>query len=143
MANNVNITAGVGTPIATDEIGGVHYQRVKLAVGGEDSAADVSAQAPMPVGVPVASLVATSSVNATTSATAIAGDSSGARRGLTFYNDSTNYLYLRCNVAPTLSTFQVRIEPFQYYELPAPIWPGIIYGLWSGTNGAVRVTELF
>lgn len=35
MADNVPITAGSGTSIATDDVGSVHYQRVKL-VGGAD-----------------------------------------------------------------------------------------------------------
>lgn len=38
MADNVAITAGSGTTIATDEISSVHYQRVKLDVGAEGSA---------------------------------------------------------------------------------------------------------
>lgn len=39
MADNVAITAGSGTSIATDDVSGAHYQRVKLAVGVADSAA--------------------------------------------------------------------------------------------------------
>lgn len=34
MADNVAITAGSGTSVATDDVGGVHYQRFKLDVGG-------------------------------------------------------------------------------------------------------------
>ena len=37
MANNGTITPGVGLTVATDEIGGVHYQRVKIMDGTEDS----------------------------------------------------------------------------------------------------------
>lgn len=37
MADNVAITAGVGTTIATDDIGGVQFQRVKLVDGTLDS----------------------------------------------------------------------------------------------------------
>jgi len=33
MADTVPITPGVGAPIATDEIGGVHHQRIKLVAG--------------------------------------------------------------------------------------------------------------
>ena len=33
MPDNVDITAGVGTTIGTDEVGGVHYQMVKLVDG--------------------------------------------------------------------------------------------------------------
>ena len=40
MADNVAITAGSGTSIATDDIGGTHYQRIKRSVGVDGSAAD-------------------------------------------------------------------------------------------------------
>jgi hypothetical protein len=51
MADNVPITAGTGTSIATDDVGGVQFQRVKPAVGADGSATDVSAAAPMPSNV--------------------------------------------------------------------------------------------
>jgi hypothetical protein len=50
MADNVAITAGAGTTIATDDVGGVQYQRVKIGVGADGSATDVSSAAPLPVG---------------------------------------------------------------------------------------------
>jgi len=37
MANNVPVTAGSGTTIATDDVAGVHYQYVKIASGTEDA----------------------------------------------------------------------------------------------------------
>jgi hypothetical protein len=49
MADNMSVTPGTGTSVATDDIGGVHYQRVKLAWGVDGSAADASAAAPLPV----------------------------------------------------------------------------------------------
>jgi hypothetical protein len=49
VADNVAITAGSGTVIATDEIGGVNYQRVKPAWGTDGTAVDVSASNPLPV----------------------------------------------------------------------------------------------
>ena len=48
MADNVAITAGSGTTIATDDVSGVQYQRGKVAVGADGSATDVSSAAPMP-----------------------------------------------------------------------------------------------
>lgn len=51
MADNVAITAGAGTTVATDDVGGVQYQRVKPAVGVDGTAVDVSAAAPMPSNV--------------------------------------------------------------------------------------------
>lgn len=49
MADNVPITAGSGTNVATDDIGGVHYQRVKNTWGADGTAVDVSATDPFPV----------------------------------------------------------------------------------------------
>jgi len=37
MADNIAITAGTGTTIATDQVGTVHYQKVKLIDGTSDS----------------------------------------------------------------------------------------------------------
>lgn len=37
MADNVAVTAGSGTSVATDDVSGVHYQRVKLTDGTADS----------------------------------------------------------------------------------------------------------
>lgn len=38
MADNVPITAGAGTDVATDDVGGVHYQKMKLVTSEADSA---------------------------------------------------------------------------------------------------------
>lgn len=49
MADNIAVTAGVGTTIAADDIGGVLHQRVKLSQGADGSATDVSSAAPLQV----------------------------------------------------------------------------------------------
>ena len=49
MADNVAITAGAGTIIAADDIGGVLHQRVKLSQGADGVAVAVSASAPLNV----------------------------------------------------------------------------------------------
>lgn len=43
MADNIAITAGSGTTIATDDISGVQYQRVKVALGSDGTAVDAVA----------------------------------------------------------------------------------------------------
>lgn len=45
MADNVAITAGAGTNVATDDVSGVHYQRVKLVDGTLDSSAAIPGDA--------------------------------------------------------------------------------------------------
>lgn len=50
MADNTTLNAGSGGDvIATDDIGGVKWQRVKVAHGADGSATDASAAAPLPV----------------------------------------------------------------------------------------------
>jgi hypothetical protein len=49
MADNVGYTPGVGATVAADDIGGVLHQRVKIGVGADGTAADVSDANPMPV----------------------------------------------------------------------------------------------
>ena len=45
-----NITApAVGTVLATDDIGGVHYPRTKISFGADGAATDVASGAPFPV----------------------------------------------------------------------------------------------
>lgn len=45
MADNISVTAG---PIATDDIGGVHYQRIKVSHGTDGNATDTSSTNPLP-----------------------------------------------------------------------------------------------
>jgi hypothetical protein len=49
MADNVAITAGAGTTIRTDDVGGVQYQVVKLDVGADGASAALSNSNPIPV----------------------------------------------------------------------------------------------
>jgi hypothetical protein len=48
MADNVGYTPGSGAVVAADDIGGVLYQRMKLSVGGDGIATDVSSVNPIP-----------------------------------------------------------------------------------------------
>lgn len=52
MADNVGYTPGVGATVAADEIAGVLHQRVKIGVGADGTAVDVSAANPMPITAP-------------------------------------------------------------------------------------------
>jgi hypothetical protein len=51
MADNVGYTPGTGATVAADDIGGVLHQRVKIGVGVDGSAVDVSSSNPMPVAI--------------------------------------------------------------------------------------------
>jgi hypothetical protein len=49
MSANVGYTPGTGATVAADEIAGVLYQRIKIGVGVDGVAVDVSSSNPMPV----------------------------------------------------------------------------------------------
>jgi NADPH:quinone reductase-like Zn-dependent oxidoreductase len=49
MADNVGYTPGTGAIIAADDVGGTLYQRVKIAVGADGQAVDVSSSNPISV----------------------------------------------------------------------------------------------
>jgi hypothetical protein len=72
MADNVAITPGAGATIATDDVGGFQYQRVKVAFGADGSATDTSATTPFPVGL--ADRVATGTIAALNGTVSLAVD---------------------------------------------------------------------
>jgi hypothetical protein len=47
--DNVGYTPGTGALVAADEIGGVLHQRIKLGIGDDGVAVDVSESNPMPI----------------------------------------------------------------------------------------------
>lgn len=51
MTDNVAITPGTGATIATDDVGGVQFQRVKLDIGGDGATSPVVAGNGLPVAV--------------------------------------------------------------------------------------------
>src|SRR3990167_6318331 len=69
MADNVAITAGSGTSIATDDVSGVQYQKIKIDVGGDGVSASLSNTNPMPIQDAGGSITIDGTVTANLSAT--------------------------------------------------------------------------
>lgn len=67
MSDNVSITAGAGTVVATDDVGGVQVQRVKVTFGVDGTATDANAATPLPVDteLPAAAAMADAVANPT------------------------------------------------------------------------------
>jgi len=61
VPDNVGYTPGVGATVAADDIGGVLHQRVKIGVGSDGTAVDVSSANPMPITAPSALPISTPS----------------------------------------------------------------------------------
>ena len=56
MSANVGYTPGIGAVVAADEIAGVLHQRIKIGVGVDGVAVDVSSVNPMPVDLGITAL---------------------------------------------------------------------------------------
>ncbi len=65
MADNVQITTGTGPTVATDDVGGVQHQRVKVEFGADGAATDVSQAAPLPTrpGIPTTQAMSRVAIN--------------------------------------------------------------------------------
>lgn len=65
------------------------------------------------------------------------------RLGATIYNDSTAILYLKFGTTASTTSFTVKLNPDDFYELSGPpLYTGILHGIWGSATGAARVTEL-
>lgn len=142
MADNTTINSGAGGDvIATDDIDGVKYQRVKVTFGADGSATDVSPAAPLPVVEDPASAAATTAVASSSTAVDLLA-ANAARAGATVYNAADTDLFIRLGGTATLGVYGVRVPPNGYYETPYR-YTGLLSGIWSGTpTGDALVTEL-
>jgi hypothetical protein len=90
MADNVGYTPGTGATVAADDIGGVLYQRMKVArADTTNDGSDVSSTLPMPASVPNASSVTIMSVTTAATGTNYTAFSSQTCNSLDIVNTSS------------------------------------------------------
>lgn len=81
--------------------------------------------------------------NVAASATSVTLLASNAnRKQATIYNDSTVALYAKFGATASATSFTVKIFGNGYYELPFPVYSGVIDGIWDSASGSARVTEV-
>lgn len=81
------------------------------------------------------------SVNDTASSTTLIA-SNANRLGATVFNDSTVVLYLKLGATASTTSFSIKLDPSDYYEIPFG-YTGVVDGIWaSDASGAARITEL-
>lgn len=68
MADNIEVTPGTGATVATDDVSGVQYQRVKLDYGGDGATSPVTSTTPLPTLVKMSDSVVTITCSLDTSA---------------------------------------------------------------------------
>lgn len=129
MADNLSINTATGTATAaTDDVAGVHFQRVKVVNGSDGGAADV------------ATAVLSSVAASATSVPLLAANPD--RASASVYNESTSVLYLALAATASATAYTVAIPASGYYELVAPAYTGAISGIWASANGNARITEV-
>lgn len=148
---NVVLNPGVGgSTAATDSIGGVEFQKLKLNIGaaGVDGGV-VTSSNPLPV-APQSGATATHA-NVTENAavqTLIAANA--ARLGWSVYNDSDAAVNIKLGAGASASSFAIRLLPRGFCsdkDFGGRLYTGIITGIWDsapGTAGHVsaRTMEL-
>lgn len=168
MADNVAITAGSGTTIAADDIGGsVLVQRVKMTWGPDGTAndADVATGKPLPVQIRTATGTAVDALtndathplytnNVTVSSASLSTLASSAisaqllaanaaRLGLILYNTDANAVLIKYGTTASASSFTYRIPPNGTWEMPGPVYAGRIDAIWEADgSGSLFATEL-
>jgi hypothetical protein len=105
MADNFDITPGSGGKAATDDIGGVHFQRIKLIHGADGTnEGDVAPNHPLPVSVPNATSVVIMSVTTAATGTNFTAFSSQACNMIDINNTSSVAIEYRRNGAGNTMT---------------------------------------
>ncbi len=169
MADNVTVN---GVVVKTDEIPGQgHAQQVKLLNGTPDSAApivgttadglyvdvrkvreNVNVVGPLtdaqlratPIGIlsNAAAAATVASVAPSTLAQTLKVANT-ARRGLLVENDSSQKLRVQYGAGASLILFTVSLAPGSYWEMPSPMFTGLVSVIWdAAATGRAVVTEV-
>lgn len=137
MADNVAITPGSGATIATDDVGGVQYQRVKLAHGADGSATDASSTNPLPISDATSGTLTSTAVSVTTSATALPASPATGRKRILLQNLASVAVYL--GSASVTTSNGIEIAPKG--TLLLPLGSSVLYGRVATGTADVRVLE--
>jgi hypothetical protein len=142
MADNITLP-GIGIPVATDDVGGIHWQFMKLAYGPDGAATAVDSNAPLPVSIggAVASAVMTAVAASVTSVQLLAARA--ARKGAVITNDGAATLYIGYGATTSMTAYTYKMPPNAVFEMPLPIWTGAISAIWNGALGSAVITELY
>jgi hypothetical protein len=67
--------------------------------------------------------------------------SNTVRKGATFFNNSTQTLYLAFGATASTTAFTVPLASNAFFEMPSG-YTGVVSGIWASANGNVQVTEI-
>jgi len=120
MAGNVGYTPGTGATVAADEIAGVLHQRIKIGIGTDGSATDVSSSNPMPVTGTVTANTGLSQPLTDAQLRAATVPISGTVTANTGLSQPLTDSQLRAAAVPVSGTFFQATQPVSAASLPLP-----------------------
>lgn len=95
----------------------------------------------MPGPSPVDDAAVTNVTASVTAVTLFAATDQAANRLVV--NDSTSELYLKYGSGASTSSCSAVVPANKgYFEFPAPVYPGLVTGIWLAANGTARCTEV-
>ncbi|WP_448510960.1 beta strand repeat-containing protein [Immundisolibacter sp.] len=128
---NQNLVGGA-TITVNNGVAGSGTQRVVIA-------SDQTAYNVLNTEVRPATATTSNVASSATNVTCLASNS--ARRKAMFFNDSTQVAFLKLGATASSTSFTVKILAGGYYEIPTPVYTGIVDCIWAAANGSMRVTE--
>lgn len=140
MADNTvlnGVSVGGGDTVASDEVGGVKHQLVKIEFGVGGAATKVSTTNPLPTLSPAVSAVESSKAASASSIELAAANTT--RQCLVIRNDSTAILYVSFGV-PASTSSPIRLTAQDLYEMNAR-YTGAVNGIWDTATGSARIAE--
>ena len=156
MADNTTLNVGtLGDTIASDDIGGIKFQRIKLIFGPDNvNRGDVEEANALPVKL---STVSVGTVFATTQ-TAMANVSSVTsisasvtaltlfatttpRQGACIWNESSSRLYVKLGQGVTTTLYSFKVAPYGYWEMAPRGFAGAVSGMWEVATGSAMLSS--
>ncbi|MEH1765797.1 MAG: hypothetical protein V7K76_26050 [Nostoc sp.] len=134
-----NQLLGSGDMLAV-QVRNVGYGLLQNSAGGSDVvtvSADLTTTITIEETVDNASVVAN---NITTTAATVV-NSNVNRKGITFFNNSTQTVYIDTVSTVSTTSYTVALAVGDYYEAPAPIYTGAYYAVVASGNTAINIRE--
>ena len=126
------------------DIGSSRYAEVGAAVLTDSTGALITSSNPLPIAStgPAAGTATSATTSVASSATVVTLQAANAgRRGWAVINIDANKLHVRMAAGATTSNCVVQLAQGDYYEMPEPIYAGIITGIWEADGAGAAICE--
>ena len=140
--NSITVDAPVGTPAFVRlSDGAAAITTLPVSLASVPSHAVTNAGTFLVQNNATSSSAATTSVaNSVTSVTLLASNAS--RKSASIFNDDTAAsLYVKLGATASATSYKIKIAPGGYFELPSPVYTGVVDGIATAATGSARISE--